>query len=1591
MAIKEKLIWTVLPHGFDDKGALRVAIVMSPRLTPTAPNEERLEGYEDLLDWPKVLGSMQFRLHLEGEPQPFELSVRKQAESELWSRLFTKELWVDEFKFTDMSQHNLRSFPVRHLVRYLKDHYGDLARTDGLKRPALFPFNSSPLGPMITAAAGGDLGRTNREKPQGVPPGIGHLLSEGPLDSEVFRRYFDKYSKHKPERVRGIDGKPVSDKKSRPIRALPADLPADLAAQFGNSPAAYALYQANRFYSRPESKQDYRRHPDPTAMKKLIKTPEFDFHKLVASFADAPSLMCRLGLVIDASIAKSGLLLEKMKAAGPGGIQGTMRLEVIRRKTPPGVEDNTPRSAWQLTKGRFVVQARPGGDHRHGLLALAGAGEVLRSSDIGKMKKVEPSVFNLVQVDPDGSAIKLVNFANSMLTHLQSVPNLHSQHVAADPGKLTYTTNGNQESTPALRSAGLTLIRHDRATELAQDLIANSLKSDALDSSTDARNVVLYAEDVLRGYRVDVYENSRKKWLSLCRRIATYRFADNGSPLDEVKDEGYVRGASTTTQATPEEVDHNKGTQDHYLHEALFKWTGWSLVAPRPGKRIVPKNEHGLIQEETVEPHDDTERASGAGRFLSKAVAHPGSLPRLRFSEAYRLRARLVDLAGNSLACDDPSLGPLEEASDEVVYRRLEPLDPPPLVLKQRVSEGESLEHVVIRSDVVEPSPGDYKSVSAGDYLRQPPYDGNDPGVTGFDYTDVNLRHVVPPKTSQIMAEQHGMFEKAFDAAGSAGGPAAIKDAYETIVPLESGSLYHGGPSVHLITPAKDGVSTEKSLDPPPEEGFRLEPGQYVIHTEELIKTPYLPDPLAAAVVLRGVPGIVAPVTIDDKDGVYADFIPGTEELMLYVPFIGAEEAKKGTFPSLWPKIRGFRIAVKEAREEIDAAAFIDTYDPVKSVPEWDRETRTLTIYLRKGEIAPVRYACAVNPAMVDHLALPEWTGSAAAAKRAAILALLGSHWMITPDRTMTLVHATQHPVCPPTFDNLSQERPEGATYADFARETMVRYHARSTSQLEVLAEWMEWQDDEGSDKPVRRKVSARLKEVQIRQPQVGAPDPVKTDYAILGTPGTDGLRAHLRHEFGDNKFRFIRYRLQATTRFREYLPPGITGKEENLIRTGPVWQRHTLTLPTDYYKEDLDAATSLECGAPLLNAGGQPQGHIVMASSRPHPPKVAYQVPAQHWATSDSGTIHTVVRLGNILRVYLDRPWFSSGEGELLGVIVAAADGKQNTLADLSTNPDLEPYVSQWGRDPLFDSAHPKQAITAAAFPNAVCTMTTILPEVNREVVVAGHRVYFDADRKQWFADLQIEAGESYMTFVRLGLVRLQPHALSGMALSTVVLPPFSNLLPRRRILLQEMDNGMFYVKVYGPAPDIGSASGQAHFPGLPTAWQNILGPGPGRNRIEIVVQTKSTSLDTDLDWIDDKRVAKVDDDAVPHHADDTLIWQADAIPPGLSPQKKSIAGYLEGMEINRFALNGHTRVDPDWIRRVVLAEDCIWSGRIMVPENVRSGQTRLVLREYERYFSDDEVTVEPLGFKRPKVVERLVFAREFFVLGYKPVATGT
>ena len=1563
----EKLVWTVLPYGFDSHGHLRVSIVLSPRLTPDPDSgnaQALLSGYPDFLDWPKTLAQLSFSLKTDSAT--FDLKVEEAAKSGIWKKLFTPDMSVAPFVYTDMSQHNLNSFPVRHVVRFLKDHYGDLAAQQGLDRPALFPIGASPFKPMITQAAGGERWG-QRKYYHRRPNGIGDLLVNSDIDQRVRGEYFGKHSKYVPEQIVGIDGRLTANKKHTPTRALPGDLPPGLKNLFGLSTPAYALYQANRFYSREATPPPYAPYPDPTAIRQPIPTPKYDFHKVVGSFGDAPAMMRTLGLVIDATVVGAEHLIEQGRAADPAGITGTMQV-VVKHRGQSTAEDSTPRTAWHLTGRRFIVLSRTTTDVTDGFLALAGAMEVARSDDAKAADDKSP--FSLVQVDADGSAIKTVNFVNSTLTHLQNTPNPDDHDPLGKPAGIAYTTNNNQEATPALRSAGITVTRHNRATDLAADLAAHSLKNDALDDASQSSNVLLYAEDVLRGFRVDVREKRTDQWRSLCARVANYRATEDQSPLiDDVHDEGCVQGPSTTTQAAPDDVDNNKDTQDHYLHEALFKWAGWSLVAERPGKRIVPVNEHGLIQEETVQAQTDADAADGASPMLTRTHWQPGTLPRLRFGETYRLRARTVDLAGNSLKLTDKSIADLEQASDEITYRRLEPVDPPVLSLHGRVSEGESLERAVIRSDVVATEAG-YQSLSTSEYIAQGPYALNDPLVSGFAYVDVNLRHVVPPKTSQTLAEQHGCFDDAFDAPAGPGKNAAIHQAFDLIAKREAGTLYDGGAAVKIITPAIDGASKEQALTQSPPEGFRLQPGEYVVHTEDRLATPYLPDPAAAAVVLRGVPGIIAPVVIHAADNVHADYIPLTQELVLYVPL-------KGT----WPEIDGFRIAIVELAEQIDAVPCTDTVDATHAVPTWDSAKRTLTIFLRKGEIAPVRYSTGIRVDHILKMGLPAWTSTPLGGVWAAILGICGANWTMTPDRTLTLVHATQHPVCEPTFLTINGHRDDGATWIDFQRETFVRYHARSTGQLEVMADWMEWIDDVTSGKPPYRKhVTARLKPVRIEQPGIAASEPTRSDYGFLGpVPDSGTVRPHVRHDFGDQKFRFVRYSLLATTRFREYLPPSITADPAQVTRLGQPWLQHALALPANYYDDTVEA-TDVACGAPLLQSNAAPQGYIVPASGRPQPPHLVYIMPTQHWSDSQVGGVHRVVRDGGTLRIYLERPWFTSGDGELLGVVVISGSDPKK-LADLKDPNDA--FVSQWGQDPLFDSTLPRGTLTAAAFPNAVYAQTEFLPEANQDMLIAGHRVYFDAERNEWFADVRIDAGDSYMPFVRLCLVRYQPYASYDVRLSTVVVAPYAQLLPRRRIDVTEARDAYMF-KVYGPVPTQGAGSTAAMYPGVSSILTDYFGPGPGHNRIEVVLQWQNTTFETDLDWFDVPNQPHPSADATPQQAVLGLLDQIGATMLTSFAQEQHVATTTpalgrEAATANVAQAAKITHLTPDLIAQLVSLDTCVWVGRISIPANLQGKRLRLMLREYERHLSDQEVIVQPFSHHQPKVVERLVFAREF------------
>ena len=98
----------------------------------------------------------------------------------------------------------------------------------------------------------------------------------------------------------------------------------------------------------------------------------------------------------------------------------------------------------------------------------------------------------------------------------------------------------------------------------------------------------------------------------------------------------------------------------------------------------------------------------GAGfDVASNFKPEPKSLPPLRFGEKYRLRARVVDLAGNGFAPPPSKQDPTPAGdqaptgvgvSEQVQYLRYDPVPAPMMLLTAKVREGESLETIVIRS-----------------------------------------------------------------------------------------------------------------------------------------------------------------------------------------------------------------------------------------------------------------------------------------------------------------------------------------------------------------------------------------------------------------------------------------------------------------------------------------------------------------------------------------------------------------------------------------------------------------------------------------------------------------------------------------------------------------------------------------------------------------------------------------------------------------------------------------------------------------------------------------------------------------------------
>lgn len=1071
--------------------------------------------------------------------------------------------------------------------------------------------------------------------------------------------------------------------------------------------------------------------------------PEFEFHDIMAQMTDYPQMQRKLGLVVDLMVPVSAEWpSEGYVSAFPFGIEFEQETEVSVTAT-----------AYRITGNGFYAREKSGSELRNGFVKLN-----------------SPS-FSVTVIDTDGAAIQAINKVDEqlnvvmdrsmMMQNRYSLMTPDDEEVDDEDDEKTEEQEA-AEGLPVIRSAGIAIVKNQVETYLnSRFLQARQLdiklvapintesvqkpqniqalgirKQPALMKISMPRTDIFYADDLLMGYRMDVaYSNAPDKWYSLHYKqdeIVVYDENKNGYPVSGIEpDEGFCQIAMT------EDLTNKKNV---FVSGVIARWTGWSLAVERPGLSI---NE--------AQGPDDKDKVSGSMeeeelkygyhpeakvRMNARSRLVAGTLPWLRYGRSYNLRMRYVDIAGNSVALDESPEQPSEAIVQNILYRRYEPVASPIMLPANKLKVGEDIERLVIKSNT---------GVSVSDY--------SEPGVTPANRESQRL--FLPPQNSQLTAERHGKFDEAFK-----GNMAAAQALYNLIVNHET-APGTGDDEGKVYSAA----------------GFELT---------------YLPDPAAAGIAF---------FLADGFDDTHSQVF--TPQQIQFIP------AGSGSGPNGWLNVKPVTLRLAEG--------------PISS--EWAESTRVLTFFLPKGHRAKIKYSSIwKEDDLRDLSGIYRQLSDGSGFNSVRDHLLKGRHWMVSPARELELVHAVQQPVVEPELTDTISVRGYLDTPAWI--KTKIKINGQSTQKTELNATWKEWIDDPLSPVPTEVSNQKSLDPIQIKYKEqihyVGYVAPKNPQFQIINTvvpvmqlrqpvqarpamqqrttmqaqtqpaaqvqaQAQSAVRAQplaarniiqtsnartltllpkfshayvlktwgIMHSFDDTKHRFVDYKPIATSRYSEYFrQPGPDGS----------------LVPT----EGLD-----------FTKAGMPVTVNILSSERPLPPEVEYIIPTFNWQKIADKDRLTHVRKGGGLRVYLKRPWFSSGNGELLGVVLAPAVAR-------STTPEYPPRYSQWGVDPIFPfTGDAEFQLTGNHFRwQSKTDNNLVYPGINNvKADVLGFPVKFDAERKLWYADLIIDPKERYFPFVKLMLTRYQEHSLrisnSDVCLSPVVETDFVQLVPERKVQL--------------------------------------------------------------------------------------------------------------------------------------------------------------------------------------------------------------
>jgi hypothetical protein len=453
----------------------------------------------------------------------------------------------------------------------------------------------------------------------------------------------------------------------------------------------------------------------------------------------------------------------------------------------------------------------------------------------------------------------------------------------------------------------------------------------------------------------------------------------------------------------------------------------------------------------------------------------------------------------------------------------------------------------------------------------------------------------------------------------------------------------------------------------------------------------------------------------------------------------------------------------------------------------------------------------------------------------------------------LSLVHAVQQPIGVPAFVQLPVVHQASAPiYASGLRNSFtpitawrsvgahtatllggMSIHGQSTAKIDLQAQLLEVTDDPALPAPTSSWTGDHVETVDLSD--LSGTGPIYSDAlqtravavyipqvdtlwfaapfdTLNGVPSPSVVAAPL-HRFDDTKHRWVSYTAVATSRYQEYFDPTLS------------FTRTSEALIVD-----------------------------VPSSARPTAPSIAYVVPTFGWQREETTNPKTSVRLGNGVRVYLERPWYSSGDNELLGVVLWSG---LSAAPDYATRDQFKALFTQWGNDPIWQTGDVLSLVPATTdMANAAATATQLSIEENASLQfdVAGYAVEFDQQRNLWYCDIEFNNYGVYMPFVRLALARYQPHSIQGVELSRIVLTDYAQLAPDRSAMvsIDPADTRRARVFVGGAAPS-----------------------GPLQSVVQVSVEERTPGVQTDLGWsAAAASVVQVTEDSPAPAEPNSMLW---------------------------------------------------------------------------------------------------------------------